>query len=205
MLMMTMKLNRQQQRMRPRRMNSTKRRMKLRDLAFISEPKLLFGLGQQLEDPRDGLRFFGPFDSGGLHGIRWASIGTPDGLARFKRWVVTLQRPMSSTEDELALLFRPPFPGFEAAFGIPFRPHPVEEIAIDPGDLAQTLRYADQYDRVNATVDLFASKIIEALREKEVRPDIWFVVIPEDVYKYCRPRSTVEAGARIHRNLAVSA
>jgi len=177
----------------------------LRDLAFIPEPKLLFGLDQQLEDPRDGLRIFGPFDSGAVHGIRWAAIGTPDGLMRFKRWVAALQRPMSSSDDEQSRLFRPPFPGFEAAYGIPFPAAPVEQIAIDSAELSQTLRYEDQHDRVHATVDLFAKKIIEALKEEEARPDIWFVVIPDEVYKYCRPRSTVEFDARIQRSLLVSA
>jgi hypothetical protein len=34
-------------------------------LIYITEPRLRFGYGQALEDPRDGLSLFGPFDHGG--------------------------------------------------------------------------------------------------------------------------------------------
>jgi hypothetical protein len=38
---------------------------------------------------------------------------------------------------------------------------------------------------------------LEAIRTEENRPDIWFVIAPENVYKFCRPASVVGKGERI--------
>jgi hypothetical protein len=35
--------------------------MKEPKLIYIPEPKLTFGFGQKMEDPRDGLTLFGPY------------------------------------------------------------------------------------------------------------------------------------------------
>ena len=55
----------------------------------IPEPRLEFAHGQAVEDPRDGLTLFGPYDkaSGAAYGIKTGVIGTPGGIARFKKWV----------------------------------------------------------------------------------------------------------------------
>ena len=48
----------------------------------IREPRLEFAFGEQLEDPRDGLTMFGPYDRGGgaAYGIRAGVIGTKKGI-----------------------------------------------------------------------------------------------------------------------------
>ena len=84
-------------------------------LLRLPEPKLLFGHNQAIEDPRDGLSLFGPLDVGKTYGIRPAVIGTRAGIDRFWRWVESIQRPINDNKRS-----RPPFPGFEAAFGVPF-------------------------------------------------------------------------------------
>ena len=40
---------------------------------------------------------------------------------------------------------------------------------------------------------MFVKPIISALQREESLPDLWFVVIPEEVYQYCRPQSFVES------------
>ena len=57
--------------------------------------KLLFGHNQAVEDPRDGLSLFGPFDVGKTYGIRPAVIGTRAGIDRFWHWVESIQRPIN--------------------------------------------------------------------------------------------------------------
>lgn len=55
----------------------------------------------------------------------------------------------------------------------------------------------NKYQRVYETVSLYAKPIIAAKRDEEKNPDLWFVIIPDFVKKYCRPKSTVESALRI--------
>lgn len=147
-----------------------------------------------MEDPRDGLTLFGPLDEGKPYGIRAGVLGTKDGIRRFNNWVARIQEPIANDPPDIA---RPPFPGFEAAFNIPWNPRAVLEIEISSEDLYRCLHLGDKYQRVFKTVELYSSKILEAVREEESAVDIWFVVVPDDVYKYCRPKSYVEAALRV--------
>src|SRR5436190_11516167 len=92
----------------------------------LSEPKLLFGHNQAVEDPRDGLTLFGPLDEGKTFGIRPAVIGTPDGIKRFWRWAESIQKPLNDNKT-----FRPSFPGFEAIFNVPFGRKALFEFPLD--------------------------------------------------------------------------
>jgi hypothetical protein len=173
-------------------------------LARFTEPALSFGSGQTTEDPRDGLTLFGPLDEGKPHGVRAGVVGSSVAIDRFARWVHGIQRPVVSAKvaqweaeakwDHIEAWerARPPFPGFEAAFGIPWAPTPGIVCQIDEQELRSVLLIADPAQRVYRTVDVYTRRIIDALRKEEVRPDVWYVVIPEDVYKYCRPQSRVE-------------
>ena len=99
-------------------------------LIRLAEPKLLFGHNQAVEDPRDGLSLFGPLDKAKTYGIRPAVIGTRAGLDRFWRWVDSIQRPLNENKAS-----RPPFPGFEARFGVPFGGRGVFERVVDEESL----------------------------------------------------------------------
>src|SRR5438874_12603953 len=104
-------------------MSTTQARKKVttRKLIKLAEPRLLFRHDQALEDPRDGLALFGPVDPSAVFGVRAAVIGTKAGIKRFAAWVKSIQQPIS---NDPPLRHRPPFPGFEAAFGIPWHPEP---------------------------------------------------------------------------------
>ena len=154
-------------------------------LLKLAEPKLEFGHGQAVEDPRDGLTLFGPLDEGKTFGVRPAVIGTIDGIRRFWNWVERIQRPV---DDER--VSRPPFPGFEAAFNVPFGQRAVFEIRVDGASLMEACRIGDVHPRVHRVVQMYAEPIKEAL-DDEAKADVWFIVIPDEVYASCRPRSTV--------------
>jgi hypothetical protein len=154
------------------------------ELIKLHEPKLLFRHEQRLEDPRDGLTLFGPLTQAAPYGLRAGVVGTRQGIDLFRNWVESIQRPVFA---EPARLGRPPFPGFEAVFGIPWAPEPVLTVEIDRNELEGSLYLDDRPQRIFQTVELFTGPIIKALIEEEVKPDIWFVVIPDDVRKYCRP------------------
>lgn len=166
----------------------------MRKLVKLEEPCLLFGHNQAVEDPRDGLTLFGPLDEGKPFGIRAGVIGTKDGIRRYKNWAESIQRPIANDPPQLA---RPPFPGFEAVFQIPWHPNPTLEIEILRRDLDSCLHIDDQHQRVYKTVDLYEKRITASIRQEESKVDVWFVIIPDDVHKYCRPQSYLEPDLRI--------
>lgn len=164
------------------------------DLIKLNEPGLLFQFGQSMEDPRDGLTLFGPLDEGKPYGIRAGVIGTKAGIRRYKKWVEKIQGPISSSRGRTA---RPPFPGFEAAFRIPWRPQPPIAIEVPDVELKASLYLDDKYQRVFKTVEVFTKRIIDAIRQEDTKVDLWFVVIPDEVKRYCRPLSFVETALQI--------
>lgn len=94
----------------------------MRQLTRLSEPLLLFGHGQAMEDPRDGLTLFGPFDTGSVFAIRTGVVGTPSGIEKFKAWT---QRIKTRVCTKNPIQARPPFSGFEAVFRIPWSDAPL--------------------------------------------------------------------------------
>ncbi len=167
-------------------------------LIHFPEPTLLFRHDQSVEDPRDGLSLFGPLDKGSPYGIRAGVIGTKDGLRRFREWAVKIQGAVIQPDpDELFQLSHPPYPGFEAAFRIPWNPVPVLEIEIEREALNKSLYLANKHQRVYGTVDLYADKILRAIKDEDAKVDVWFVLVHDDVYKYCRPESHVPVAQSI--------
>lgn len=165
-------------------------------LIKLPEPQLLFQYNQTMEDPRDGLTLFGPLDKGRPFGIRAGVIGTATGIEHFKRWVEWIQRPVFNLDPKEDIA-RPPFPGFESVFLLPWASEPVLTIEIDPSELNSHLLLDDRHQRVFETVNFFSERIITALNEEEGRPDVWFIVIPDAVKKYCRPKSFFESAQKL--------
>ena len=165
----------------------------LPELKKLPEPTLLFGYDQALEDPRDGLTLFGPLDERKPHGVRAGVIGTKEGIEQFTAWATRMQTLVTDKEQRLA---RPPFPGFESVFGIAWRPQPDQTIELDKVELERRLYQGDTNQRVYDTVDFFTSSILDSKKRSETTVDIWFVIVPDDVYKYCRPQSKVESRIR---------
>lgn len=159
----------------------------------LKEPKLRFGLNQAVEDARDGLSLFGPLDTTAV-GVRAGVVGTRDGIRRFKEWVHSVQVPVRPFEDDAS---HPLFPGFEAVYGIPWNPDSALEISIDAEALKKRYLNPEGHKRVFDTVAMYADAILEARQEEEQSADIWFVIIPQEVYQYCRPQSVVSSNIQI--------
>jgi hypothetical protein len=167
-------------------------------LIHLTEPSLLFRHDQAVEDPRDGLNLFGPLDKGSPYGIRAGVIGTNNGVRRFREWAAKIQGPVIEPDaDEMFQLSHPAYPGFEAAFRIPWNPAPVIEIEISRDDLNKRLYLANKHQRVYKTVDLYADAILKASKNEDLKVDVWFVIVHDDVYKYCRPESYLPAAQSI--------
>jgi hypothetical protein len=161
----------------------------MKQLVKLPEPPLLFGYRQWMEDPRDGLTLFGPLEEDRPYGIRAGVIGTRTGIRLFEEWVEWAQRPVAMEGRSLA---RPPFPGFEAAFRVPWNPRPSICHELSEDEIGKYLYLDDGHQRVYGTVGVFANPIVRACKTEESKADLWFVVIPDDVRTYCRPNSVVE-------------
>jgi hypothetical protein len=129
--------------------------MKTMKLLYLEEPSLRFGLGQSVDDPRDGLALFGPLDSGETTAIKVGAVGTSEGIERFERWLERLQMPINSAEDPAELNFRPVFPGFQAVFKVPLGPKLHASVEIPAADLAAALSIHSHHERVYSAVTLY--------------------------------------------------
>lgn len=165
----------------------------MNDLIHIPEPRLLFRHGQAMEDPRDGLTLFGPLDETKPYGIKAGVIGTEAGIQCFERWVEWVQRPVFNPTH---LLGRPPFPGFETVFRSRWNTKPLLTLTVTDAEIDEHLYLDEPHLRVYGTVSVFAKRILEAIREETEKPELWFVVVPDRVWKYCRPNSIVEPEIR---------
>ncbi len=164
------------------------------EVIVLSEPAILFGHGQAVEDPRDGLTLFGPLDEGAPYGLRVGVIGTEQGLDLYRSWVGRIQGPLANKAG--SVFSDPPFPGFESVFRIPWSPTPTLAVTLDAGELDRIVHFGDAHQRVFSTVSLFADRIARAARTEDTPVDFWFVVIPNVVYDNCRPRSVVPFAVR---------
>ena len=165
----------------------------MKDLIHIPEPRLLFRHNQATEDPRDGLTLFGPLDESRPYGIKAGVIGTETGIKSFERWVEWVQRPVFNATP---LLGRPPFPGFETVFRSRWNTKPLLSLTVTDAEIDEFLYLDEPHQRVYGTVGVFANRILEAIREETEKPELWFVVVPDKVWKYCRPNSVVEPEVR---------
>src|ERR1044072_815277 len=174
--------------------------MELNELIKLSEPTLRFGHGQSVEDPRDGLSLFGPLDRGKLYGVKAAN-----GIKIYQDWVKKISSPIMDLDDKGRIKEnRPLFPGFKAAYGIEWNPDPFQTVVIPDGEIEKYVYLDDAHQRVYKTVDVYAQRILNALSKEDKTPDIWFVVIPEIIYKNCRPLSKIKKELLVEANSAIS-
>lgn len=167
------------------------------ELIQLKEPRLLFRYGQKLEDPRDGLTLFGPIDDTQTpYGILSGVVGTPDGIRKFKNFVKQLQSPRFNEKS----IERPFFPGFQAAFGIEWNEKRITEIPLELSEIHKRIYNKETHKRVYETVNYFSEKILKERNEENANMNVWFIIVPDEVYSLCRPNSVVEKVFAITEN-----
>lgn len=163
----------------------------------FSEPLLRFGHDQRMADPKDGLFLFGPvIERTKPAEMRVGVIGTRQGIGRYRDWVRTISGYIPPGKQEQHHLA---FPGFQAAFRTAWPDEPLVELEVSADELGRAVRLSDAHERVFKTVDLFDQAIRRHLRQEGISPALWFVVIPEDVHRFCRPKSKVPLPQRVDR------
>lgn len=171
-------------------------------MIHIDEPKLLVGHGQHCEYVKDGLFTFGPLTPiPGDSALRFGVVGTVDGLARFDRWAATVRSGIKAESDKA---HRTSWPGFAAVFDAAWPAKPLAQVIVDGDRVLQAIRRANRHEGVYEAVGIFQEAILQFLRREETRPDFWFVVIAEEVYKLGRPEQVVAIADRTSSQLPMS-
>jgi hypothetical protein len=164
-------------------------------LIHIEEPTLTFGYQQQMEHPKDGLFLFGPLaDAAHPAEMRIGVVGTDEGLGCFREWAKRIRGFLPSANADAA--HHASWPGFEAVFNTRWPEQPITEITVDAAVLADTIRITNRHEAISNAVKLFEEPIRRFLRQNEAPPTMWFVVIPEDVHRFGRPKSMVPTAER---------
>jgi hypothetical protein len=167
--------------------------MKLK-LQYYPEPRLTFGFNQKTTDPRDGLILFGPHEPLSPFKVKAGIVATEDGLIAYKEFVEKINKPIFSTKtiygklknDEVA---RPSFPGFEAVFGIKWSPIPEIYKPLAQSFIDGFLQEKQKKKRTQSLVDLYLERIVHATNNEDAQVNIWFIVIPRNLYFKCKPGS----------------
>jgi hypothetical protein len=173
-------------------------------LEYYPEPKLAFGFGQKTADPRDGLILFGPHEPLKPFKVKAGVVATDEGLTAYKEFVERINKPIFSTktiygklkDDEVG---RPSFPGFEAVFGVKWSPVPEIHKPILQTMIDKRLEEKQKRKRTQSLVDLYLERIVQATNKEDAQVNIWFIVIPRNLYFKCKPGSAgkdLSAGTR---------
>jgi len=170
----------------------------------MPEPQLAFGFGQRAEHPKDGLFLFGPPTSNQNPArMDVGVIGAPLGIERYESWVKrivsTIPPPESGREENKMM-----WPGFQAVFNVPWPPKPFATCIIDGPELGRRIRIENRHEAIYNAVDLYEQALRRYLHEEEARPQLWFAVVPEEVFKYGRPKSFVPRAERERSTSTIS-
>lgn len=158
----------------------------MNELIYIEEPNILFANEQKCTDARDGLALFGALTQ--LYGIKSGVVATKNGLEIFKRYLQQLQQPVYNANN----ITRPMFPGFEAVFGCKWEDKGVVFKEVTDEEIGKNLYNDSTHKRTYDLVTLFIDKIITTIKNEEERVDVWFVIVPDEIYQYCRPKSILK-------------
>lgn len=176
----------------------------LETLGYVAEPLLRFGYDQCLDSPKNGLFLFGPLiDSRSPSQMRIGVIGTPQGIEQFSLWTEKVTAYIPAATPEAAHHFA--FPGFESIFRARWSRTPVIEIPVSAAEISRRIRISDRHRAIYETVSLFEWPIRRRLREDDVEVDVWFVVIPDEVWRLGRPLSRVMASERVEIGVPMNA
>ena len=157
----------------------------MKELIYIEEPNILFAHGQKCTDARDGLTIFGPLTQ--IYGIKSGVVATKKGLSIFKDYLRRIQKPIYNYNN----ISRPMFPGFEAVFGCKWEAENIVFKEVTETEIGKFLFNENNHKRTYDLVSLFIEKIIAAKKNDEERVDVWFVIVPDEIYRYCRPNSVL--------------
>jgi len=161
----------------------------------LEEPEVAVGFKQTSDYPKEGLLLFGPVPfERNPRVVRAGVIGSKEGIELFKKWsrqFNSFQSDPGGSRNSMA------FPGFEAVFGTKWMLDPIHTIGLSRTDLINTILLRDRHQAIFKTAGMFVEKLSDIIRSDDVTVDIWFVIIPDEVFVYGRPGSRVPSAIAI--------
>lgn len=161
-------------------------------MIVFPEPDLEFLNAQTLDHPALGLTLFGPAESNGIEKpgrIDYALLGSPQGASAFEQFADAINHPILAPKEKSDALW-PHFPGFEEAMHSVFPASPPFLESINYAALEKAANEPDDHKRVYDVTNLYLDAI-KALARKDAKVDVAVCVVPEFVFKNCRPLSKV--------------
>jgi hypothetical protein len=167
----------------------------MKDLLLLPEPKLIFAHNQAIEHPKDGLFLFGPpSDHAQPIDMRFGIVGTATGIKRFRVWMERVRHYLPPVKDDVP--HHAAFPGFTAVFQARWPERPIVEVVVDGDTIQKTIRIENPHEGVFETVAIYLEAIRTNLRQGDARPEFWYVIVPEEIHTYGRPKSQVPKSER---------
>lgn len=153
----------------------------------LREPLLQFADNCFSNDPFEGLSLFGAFGSNS-GACRSAVIGTPTAIEKWEKFSTRLNS-FVACRNASRLRAWPAFPSFEVAFGHEWKP-PVRSYRLDPEEVSQASFLADPHQRASGVVSCYLNEM-EKLAKVDETPGVVICVVPDEVFKNCRMKSSI--------------
>lgn len=166
-------------------------------LEFYQEPMLEFAHSQKSDYCKDGLFLYGPLKN--KTEISYGIIGHEDGIKRFEKWIGSINSYINSADSKK--LHFSSYPGFKSVFGTSLKLIDNAKIFVNKNTILNKIKQDNINKAIYDTVNLYREKLIHYKNNEETIPDIWFVIIPEEVYRFGRPQSIVPKNERIASNM----
>ena len=166
-------------------------------LEFYSEPLLEFAHSQKSDYCKDGLFLYGPLKN--KVEISYGVIGHEEGIKRFEKWISEINSYISSADSKK--LHFSSYPGFKSIFNTKLKPIDNAKIYVDKNTILNKIKQDNINKAIYETVNLYREKLIHYKNNEEELPNIWFVIIPEEVHHYGRSKSVVPKKERIKSNV----
>lgn len=169
--------------------------MTTKSLVYFEEPRVIFGHSQAAEDPRVGLTLFGPYQPSSGE-VKMGVVGTQNGLEAYRYYAQNANKPVYTKSAG-----RPFFPGFNPVFGLEWPSRPTANLVIDESEIGRFIEVENLHERTYQLVTLYLDRIKHYLQNEERQVDLWYIVIPNSVWRLCRPRSQSK-GATVSKSRA---
>ena len=157
--------------------------MMMNNLIYYEEPRVVFGHSQTAEDSRDGLTLFGPYQAA-TGAVRVGVIGSPKGMDAYLHFAQEVNKPVFTQSGG-----RPFFPGFHSVFGVQWEATPKAALTLNENEIIRLTEVNNLHERTYKLVSLYLEAIKQYTQTEERQVDLWFIVIPKEIWSLCRPKS----------------
>lgn len=124
--------------------------------------------------------------------MSYAAIGTHEGVGLLHRFIGAMRGPVAAPEGKDPNLW-PSYPGFDIAFGADLPASPAWSEFVDRQTLLEGARLHDKYQRTHAVAESILELICRS-QERDEKPQVVIVVVPDEVWRTCRPLHRVSDG-----------